>query len=73
VDKYAAALRSLRLVYLDAGLRDEFNLQYGARIFCQRLQARGIPFTHEEFDDGHMNIQYRYDVSLKAISDALAA
>ena len=71
VDQYADALRSLRLIYLDAGLRDEFNLQYGARIFCQRLKARGIPFVHEEFDDGHMNIQYRYDNSLKALSDAI--
>jgi S-formylglutathione hydrolase FrmB len=69
VDKYADALRSLRLIYLDAGLRDEFNLQYGARIFIQRLKARGIPYLHEEFEDGHMGIQYRYDVSLKAISD----
>lgn len=65
------ALRSLRLIYLDAGLRDEFNLQYGARIFAKRLKERGIHFVHQEFDDGHFNIQYRYDVSLKAISDAL--
>jgi S-formylglutathione hydrolase FrmB len=71
VDKHLDALRSLRLIYLDAGLRDEFNLQYGARIFCKRLQARGVKFIHEEFDDGHFNIQYRYDVSLKAISDAI--
>jgi S-formylglutathione hydrolase FrmB len=71
IDKHIDALRSLRLIYLDAGLRDEFNLQYGARIFAARLKARGIPFVHAEFDDGHMNIQYRYDVSLKAISDAI--
>ena len=71
VDKHIDALRSLRLIYLDAGLRDEFNLQYGARIFCKRLKERGIAFVHEEFDDGHFNIQYRYDVSFKAISDAM--
>lgn len=71
VDKYREALKSLRLLYLDAGLRDEFNLQYGARIFCGRLKERGIPFHHEEFDDGHRNVSYRYDVSLKAISDAM--
>jgi S-formylglutathione hydrolase FrmB len=71
VDKHLDALRSLRLIYLDAGLRDEFNLQYGARIFAKRLQARGISFVHEEFDDGHFDIQYRYDNSLKAISDAM--
>ena len=72
VDKHLDALRSLKLIYLDAGLRDEFNLQYGARIFCQRLAARNIPFVHEEFDDGHFGIQYRYDNSLKAISNAFA-
>ncbi|MCI0478101.1 MAG: hypothetical protein L0Y55_17805, partial [Anaerolineales bacterium] len=71
VDQHLDALRSLRLIYFDAGLRDEFNLQYGARIFAKRLQARGINFVHQEFDDGHFNIQYRYDVSLKAISDAM--
>ncbi len=72
VDKYADALRSLRLIYLDAGLRDEFNLQYGARIFAKRLKGRGIKYTHEEFDDGHFGVQYRYDHSLKAISEASA-
>ena len=71
VDKHLAALKSLKLIYLDAGLRDEFQLQFGARIFCQRLKNRGIKYIHEEFDDGHMNIPYRYDDSLKAISDAL--
>ena len=72
VDKYADALRSLRLIYLDAGLRDEFNLQYGARIFAKRLKEHGIKYTHEEFDDGHFGVQYRYDHSLKAISEAIA-
>ncbi len=71
VAKYRDALASLRLIYLDAGVRDEFNLQIGARIFCQRLQARGIKYIHQEFDDGHMNVQYRYDNSLTAISQAL--
>lgn len=71
VDKHLEALRSLRLIYLDAGTRDEFNLQFGARIFCRRLKERGIPYIHEEFDDGHMNIQYRYDNSFAAISKAI--
>jgi len=71
VDQHLSALKSMRLIYFDAGLRDEFNLQYGARIFAKRLKERGIAFTHEEFDDGHFGIQYRYDNSLKAISDAI--
>jgi enterochelin esterase family protein len=71
VDKHRDALKSLRLIYLDAGLRDEFNLQYGARIFVKRLRDRDIACVHEEFDDGHFGIQYRYDNSLCAISDAI--
>ncbi len=71
VDQHLSALKSMRLIYFEAGLRDEFNLQYGARIFAKRLKERGINFTHEEFDDGHFGIQYRYDNSLKAISSAI--
>ena len=68
IDSHADALKSLRLLYLDCGERDEFNLQFGARTFCARLERRGIRYHYEEFDDGHMDVQYRYDVSLKAIS-----
>jgi enterochelin esterase family protein len=68
---YKDALRSLRLLFFDAGLRDEFNLQIGARVLGGRLSALGIPFVHEEFDDGHMGISYRYDASLSAISKAM--
>lgn len=66
------ALRSLRILYLDAGLRDEFNLQMGARIFCSRLDALGVKYVYEEFDDTHMGINYRYDRSLTALANALS-
>ncbi|MBC5824368.1 MAG: esterase, partial [Candidatus Eremiobacteraeota bacterium] len=63
VKRHAESLRSMKTIYLDAGLRDEWNLQLGARIFCSRLGALGIQYIHEEFDDGHMGIVYRYDRS----------
>lgn len=72
IPRYGQALRSLRLLYLDAGLRDEFNLQFGARTLAARLKRAGIAYRHEEFDDGHFEIQYRYDVSLQAMSEAWA-
>lgn len=73
IPQYESALRSMQLLYLDAGLRDEFNLQFGARTYVARLQRAGIPYRHEEFDDGHFDISYRYDVSLKAMSDVWAS
>lgn len=72
VERYREALRTLRLLYLDAGTRDEFALDLGARILAARLREHEIAFVHEEFDDGHFNISYRYDRSLEHISKAMA-
>jgi enterochelin esterase family protein len=70
-DKYAENLLSLKLLYLDAGTKDEFNLDIGAKILSARLTELEIPHIHEEFDDGHFNISYRYDRSLELISQSL--
>ncbi|MCI0340356.1 MAG: hypothetical protein L0216_04280 [Planctomycetales bacterium] len=71
VARHEAALRGLRLLFVDCGRKDEFALDVGARILVRRLRARGIPVEHEEFDDGHMDIAYRYDVSLPKLARAL--
>jgi len=68
-----AALRSLRLLFLDCGTRDEFHLHHGARLFARGLGERGIPHVHEEFADSHMNVSYRYDTSLPLLAAALGA
>lgn len=70
---HEAALRSLRLLYLDCGTKDEFHLHHGARRFVRELAARGIAHHYEEFDDGHMNVSYRYDTSLPLLARALGA
>ena len=63
------ALKDFGLVFLDCGRRDEFSLYLGARIFSTRLQQMGVAHEYEEFDDGHFNIQYRYDISLRKIAN----
>jgi len=72
IERHAESLRAARLVYLDCGTRDEFHLHHGARLLSRRLAALGIAHEHEEFPDGHMNVHYRYDVSLPRMSKALA-
>jgi enterochelin esterase family protein len=72
LERHAGALRDARLVYLDCGTRDEFHLHHGARLFSRRLKALGIAHDYEEFPDGHMNVPYRYDVSLPRMGRALA-
>ncbi len=68
VKKHREDLKTLKLLYIDAGTRDEFALDLGARIFCKRLKDFNVPYIHEEFDDGHMQISYRYNRSLELIS-----
>ncbi len=71
VDHYADNLRKLRLLFFDCGTRDEFNLHVGAREMSRRLRKLGIDHMHEEFDDTHMQVNYRYDVSLRRLAGAL--
>jgi enterochelin esterase family protein len=68
VEKTAENLKSLKLLYIDAGTRDEFALDLGAKILCRKLKDFNIPHIREEFDDGHFNISYRYNRSLELIS-----
>jgi S-formylglutathione hydrolase FrmB len=66
-----AALAPLRLRYLDCGRRDEYNLDIGSRVVAQRIRDLGLPVRHEEFDDDHRNVGYRYEISLPALAAVL--
>lgn len=72
-DVHAESLRSLRLLFLDAGTRDEWSLDSGHRALARRLQRHHIAFELEEFDGGHMGIDHRIAESLKRISAVLRA
>ncbi|MEZ5307770.1 MAG: alpha/beta hydrolase-fold protein [Pyrinomonadaceae bacterium] len=63
-------LKRLSLLYLDAGTKDEFNLDIGARALSSELSKFGIAHIHTEFDGGHFGIKHRYDPALVAISNA---
>lgn len=66
-----AELERLRLRYVDCGRRDEYALDIGARVLVQRMRSLGLEVTHEEFDDDHRNIAYRYAISLPALTEVL--
>lgn len=65
------AFRSLATLYVDCGTRDEFNLRWGARMVVDALRAGGVAVVHEEFEDGHMGIEYRYETSLRLLGARL--
>lgn len=72
LDRHAAGLKKLRLVYLDCGTRDQFGLHHGARIFAAKARKLGVKVRHEEFEDDHSGISYRYDRSFSLLSKALS-
>jgi hypothetical protein len=71
VPQRQTALAGLRLRYLDCGRRDEYGLDIGARLVARRLREMGLEVQHEEFDDDHRNVGYRYSVSLPALAAVL--
>ncbi len=71
VANHKAELSRLRLRYLDCGRRDEYNLDIGARVVARRIRDLGLDVRHEEFDDDHRNVGYRYAVSLPALTAVL--
>ena len=73
VEVHARNLAKLRAVFVDCGTHDEFGLHWGARALVGKLRAHGIAVRHEEFDDGHMSIPYRYDTSVPLLAEAVLA
>lgn len=71
VPKRIAALKRLRLRYLDCGRRDDYGLDIGARLIAREMREAGLSVRHEEFDDDHRNVAYRYEVSLPALAGVL--
>ncbi len=71
-EQHVEALRSLGLLYFECGSRDQYNLHLGARLLHQKLEALGVRHEHQEFDDDHASINYRYVESLQRLCRALA-
>jgi enterochelin esterase family protein len=70
VDSRLEALESLRVLFIDCGNRDEFQLHLGARMLHETLERSNVQHIYEEFDDGHMSISYRYEASITALGRA---
>jgi len=68
---YSAALRQLAYVYVDGGIRDEYNLDLGACLFAAEAKVQGGHVDHEEFDGVHGDGVPRYDVMIPRLLRAL--
>jgi enterochelin esterase-like enzyme len=71
-DRHAEALKSLKFLFIDCGSDDQYNLVFGARRLHRKLDASGVRHRYEEFADNHSAIDYRMDISLPFLADALS-
>lgn len=70
--QYIEAYRQMNYVYIDCGLWDELNFPVGTRIMSKKLNAAGIAHDFELFPDGHIDVPYRWDVSLPRLAKAMS-
>lgn len=68
---YCDAARRLAYIYVDGGLRDEYALDIGARIFAQEARRAGARVDLEEFDGVHRDGGPRYEVMIPRLLSAL--
>jgi enterochelin esterase-like enzyme len=71
LESHVTQLNTLKLLYIDVGSRDQYNIQYGTRAFVQRLEKLGIGHHFEEFDGTHSGMDWRLDISLPMLAKAL--
>jgi S-formylglutathione hydrolase FrmB len=69
----AAALGSMKAIWIDAGKRDEYFLDLGAEAFRRECVAAGAQdIRFELFDAKHGAIEYRYPLAIAWLADRLA-
>ena len=70
-EAFREGLTRLQCLYLDAGEKDEFALQWGLKRMRERLVSLGVPAHIEFFPGGHFAMDDRYEVSLPMLLAAL--
>jgi S-formylglutathione hydrolase FrmB len=69
--EHADTLASMRTIYLDAGLQDEFFLDLGARAFSNELERLGVEHSLELFDGNHDGVDERMPGAIARLAHAL--
>lgn len=72
VERCGDGLKQLKALHIECGDIDQYNLVYGARRMHKRLDALGVPHRYEEFGDNHSSVDYRMDISLPILANALS-
>jgi S-formylglutathione hydrolase FrmB len=67
----AGALKSLHGLYIDAGIYDQYHIQFGSRALTDKLRQLGVDFNYQEFEGNHSAMDWRLDFSLPYLATVL--
>lgn len=67
------ALRSMRGIWIDAGLHDDYYLDLGADAIAKQLVDLGIDHQFELFEGVHAGVQHRYPLAMRYLAERLSA
>ncbi len=71
IEQNINSLKSLDLLFIDCGNKDQYGIQYGSRLMVRMLREHNIEHFWEEFDGSHSGIEYRLDYSMPMLAEAL--
>lgn len=71
VENLGGNLRSLKMVFIDCGNRDQYGSHLGARQLSSLLNKKNINHIYEEFNGTHTDIEYRYEYSMPKLVNAM--
>jgi enterochelin esterase-like enzyme len=71
ISNHQQSLKRLKLLFIDCGSRDQYQIHFGARQLSKQLSHFQVDHTYEEFDDTHSGIDYRLDKSLPRLYEAI--
>ena len=72
VQRYKENLKKLKYLYIDCGTKDEFNMNIGANLLHKKLTFLDVEHDYEEYNGGHRNTSFRFDVSLPKLYSNLS-
>ncbi len=70
---HAGALRGMRRIHLEAGRRDEVNLDLGTQALSDELTQLGVDHSFELFEGGHGGGAHRLPGAISALLGALSS
>jgi len=65
---YSESLKKMKLVFIDCGNQDQYNIHFGTRLLHQLFDSLDIEHVYEEFEGTHSGIDYRLDTSMALLS-----